>query len=87
MSATDQDVRAFVLDFINQRNPLPGDSEAEQLNVEYLDLGLLDSMGVVELVVGLEDVFGVRFEPEDMQSPEFRTVGGLIGLVTRLRAG
>jgi D-alanine--poly(phosphoribitol) ligase subunit 2 len=85
VSVMDQDVKVFVFDFINERNALPGESESEQMEVEYLDMGLLDSMAVVELVVSLEDTFGVQFEPEDMQSVEFRTVGGLIGVVSRLR--
>lgn len=85
MTATDQDIRSYVLEFINQRNPVPGETEAEQMSVAYLDIGLIDSMGLVELVAGLEDAFGVRFEPEDMQSPEFGTVGGLIAVVSRLR--
>ena len=82
----DPDVKEAVLAFIAERAELPGETESERLSVEYLDDGLLNSMAVVELVVGLEDRFGIRFEPEDMQSVEFRTVGGLIEVVSRLRA-
>jgi acyl carrier protein len=85
MSVIDQDIKAFVLDFMNEHNPVPGETESEQMSVAYLDIGLLDSMALVELVAALEDAFGVRFEPEDLQSPEFGTVGGLIGVVSRLR--
>ena len=86
MTTMDRDVKQAVFDFFEERTPLPGDSEAERLAVGYLDAGLIESMAVVELVVTLEDRFGVRFEPEDMQSDEFRTVGGLIAVVSRLRA-
>lgn len=86
MSPDNGEVKHAVLDFLGERAPLPGVTEAELLALDYLDVGLLDSMAVVELVVTLEDRFGVRFEPEDMQSLDFRTVGGLIGLVCRLQA-
>ena len=86
MTTMDREVKQAVLDFFEERAPLPGESEAERLAVGYLDVGLLGSMAVVELVVTLEDRFGVRFEPEDMQSVDFRTVGGLIEVVSRLRA-
>ncbi|HEV3069842.1 MAG TPA: phosphopantetheine-binding protein [Solirubrobacteraceae bacterium] len=82
----DREVKQAVLDFFAERAPLPGESEGEQLAVAYLDAGLISSMAIVELVVTLEDRFGVRFEPEDMQSEDFRTVGGLIEVVSRLRA-
>jgi D-alanine--poly(phosphoribitol) ligase subunit 2 len=81
----DREVKQAVLAFFEERAPLPGANETEQLAVGYLDAGLLGSMAVVELVVTLEDRFGVRLEPEDMQSVDFRTVGGVIEVVSRLR--
>jgi acyl carrier protein len=37
------------------------------------------------MVVGFEKIFGIRFSPENMQSLEFRTIGGLIGIIDNLR--
>jgi acyl carrier protein len=85
MSVIDEDVKRVILDFIAQHNPIPGDTESEQLAVAYLDEGLLDSMAIVELVLTLEESFEIRLEPEEMQSEEFRTIGGLIDVVSRLR--
>lgn len=65
---------------------LPAD-EAAREGYEYLDTGALDSMGIVSMVMELEQRFGIRFEAEDMQSVEFRTIGGLISLIERRRAG
>jgi acyl carrier protein len=78
------EVTDTVLAFIGARAPLSGSPE-EQLEVAYLDEGLLDSMAVVELVVLLEGDYAIRFAPEDLQAPAFRTIGGLIATVERLR--
>lgn len=87
MRAMEDDVKQVVLDFMHARAvaPLPA-GEEEALDTAYLDEGLLDSMAVVELVTTLEEEFGFRLQVEDMQSPEFRTVRGLIAIASRSRA-
>ena len=73
-----------VLDFFVRHGvrPLPiGDAA---LSVAYLDVGLIDSLGIVTLISELEAKLGVQFSAEDMQSDEFVTVGGLIAILDRL---
>lgn len=73
-----------VLDFFVRHGvrPLPiGDAA---LSVAYLDVGLIDSLGIVTLISELESKLGVQFSAEDMQSYEFVTVGGLIAILDRL---
>ena len=73
-----------VLDFFVRHGvrPLPiGDAA---LSVAYLDVGLIDSLGIVTLISELESKLGVQFSAEDMQSDEFVTVGGLIAILDRL---
>lgn len=48
--------------------------------------GLLDSMGLMDLVAFLEDEFGVALEFADVDTTNFRTVGDIAELVSR-RAG
>jgi acyl carrier protein len=86
MSENNQDVKRTVLGFMRERATLPDLPESEQLTVLYLDDGLIDSMTFVELIGTLEDDYGIRFEPEHLQSEEFRTLGGVVEVVNRLRA-
>jgi acyl carrier protein len=74
----------LVRDFFSQnaKSPLPEGEEA--LDVHYLDDGLIDSFGIVTMIADFESALGVAFTAEDMQSYEFQTVGGLIGLLDRL---
>ena len=75
----------FVLGFFAQRHPIPSTVRDEQLSCRYLDVGLVDSMGIVEMIMGFEAHFGIRFSAEHLQSPSFQTVGGLIDLIDALR--
>jgi D-alanine--poly(phosphoribitol) ligase subunit 2 len=84
----DPHVQEFVLAYLQEhaKVPLSGRTEDDLLATAYLDEGVLDSMAVVELVVSLEERFGVQLEPEHMQSEEFRTAGGVVAMATRLRS-
>lgn len=73
-----------VLDFFarNGRAPLP---QSDVLELRYLDTGMIDSLGIITLISELEGKLGIQFSAADLQSPEFQTIGGLIGIVDRLR--
>lgn len=49
----------------------------------YLDAGIIDSLGIVMMITQLEETLGITFSADDMQSFEFQTIGGLIGLLER----
>ncbi|TIU58036.1 MAG: acyl carrier protein [Mesorhizobium sp.] len=77
----------LVRDFFSQhaKSPLPNGKDA--FPVHYLDDGLIDSFGIVTMIDEFESELGVSFSAEDMQSYEFQTVGGLIGILERLVGG
>lgn len=83
----DAEVKQAVLEFLSEHSsaPLPDDEE-QALGVAFLDEGLLDSLAVVELITTLEDRWGFRLDADEMTSPEFRTVGGFIAVMSRARA-
>jgi acyl carrier protein len=49
--------------------------------------GILDSMGVVQLVTFVEERFGIRMTESDLASPEFTHVRGLSEIILRRRSG
>jgi acyl carrier protein len=75
-----------VLEFFKQRRGIPGATLEEQLACHYLDVKVIDSMGIIEMIAEFETAFGIRFSAEDLQSTDFQTVGGVIALIERLRA-
>lgn len=50
-------------------------------NLSLLDSGILDSMGILELVTALEAEFGITFSDEDMTSEAFDSIDSLAALV------
>jgi acyl carrier protein len=42
------------------------------------------SLGLVDMILEIEEKCGFRFEAEQMQSPEFRTIGGVIATSEKL---
>jgi len=80
----DANVSERVFGFLESQGGIPGETEEDQLSCAYLDERVIDSMGIVEMIVAFEEGFGIHFTPQHMQAPEFRTVGGLIELITQL---
>ena len=69
------------------RKKFPSGTEEELLGCYYLEAGLLDSVGVVEMILEFEDTFGIRLDPDQLRSNEFRTIGGLIRIIETLVGG
>ena len=77
------EVKEFVVEYFEQRGVDGIDSEEELLRFRYLERRIIDSLGIIELITSLENRFDIRFSPEEMQSAEFGTMGGLIGIIKR----
>lgn len=74
-------LQSFLLEYFQRQRPLPGATLADQLGCAYLDAGVINSLGLIDLVTEIESRFNVRFENEDFEDPRFRTVGGLLAIL------
>jgi acyl carrier protein len=68
----------FEVDFLKEKN-------IKQTNENYLENGLIDSMQLIEMIVTFEDKFKIKFSTENLQSKKFRTIRGLIEIITSLQ--
>ncbi|PKN08836.1 MAG: hypothetical protein CVU73_06270 [Deltaproteobacteria bacterium HGW-Deltaproteobacteria-8] len=82
-----EEIQSFVLASLEAARPLPGATQADKLAYDYLDQGHIDSFSIMQLILTLEERFGIRFGQEDLESDEMRTVGGLAAIVERLSEG
>lgn len=78
------DIEKEILEFFKSKGEFPEKSENDIANCNYLEMGLIDSMELVEMIVLFEDKFKIKFSTENLQTDEFRTIGGLIKLVNEL---
>lgn len=61
-------------------------SETITPETDLLLTGLVDSLGVVQIVAWMEDRLGIEIEPVDVVLENFQTVDRMLAFVTRSRA-
>jgi acyl carrier protein len=68
---------------------LPGENPNRlQVDDDLLDSGILDSMGIMQLVSHLEKTYGIRIPTEEIEPEQFASVTALAALVReKQRAG
>lgn len=71
------EVEKSVLSVLEKRGSLPSNM-AEVRAINYIQSGLVDSLGLMNIVVELETLFDVELLESDFMSEQFRTIGGLI---------
>jgi acyl carrier protein len=77
-----------VTDFLERKGKLPED-KTELLNYRYLDVGHIDSFGMVQLLMLVEEEFDIELKQENMENLEFiSTIGGIVELAAqRIKEG
>ncbi|MCL1799231.1 MAG: acyl carrier protein [Eggerthellaceae bacterium] len=55
-------------------------------DADLVEDGVIDSLDIMNLVAGLEQVFGVDFDPDDIIPENFASPEALWGLVQRYQA-
>lgn len=52
-------------------------------NINYIEDGYIDSLGIIQFIVTLEETFDIEFTNEEVDSDEFKRVGDLIKIIER----
>lgn len=63
-------------------NFLFGDAAALQDDVSLLDRGIIDSTGVLELIMFLEDTYKIKIGPDEMVPGNFDSVNKVVQFLT-----
>ena len=74
---------AELLDFFEQRGGIPGSTTEEKLDTPFLEAGIISSVGLVELVMHIEQRFGLELDPDELQGPDFQTCRGIARIIRR----
>ncbi|HNV69526.1 MAG TPA: acyl carrier protein [Candidatus Ozemobacteraceae bacterium] len=72
-------VLTFLRKQLEKKAPLPPESTLPAYR--YLDRGHVDSLGLIKFIFEIEEEFQIQLTPEDTQSDEFRTIGGLAAMI------
>lgn len=68
-----------VLDILE--NVCSSDEVREDMDINLFDTGLLDSLGVIQLLIELEEALGVKIEPTEVERNQIETPRKIIDLV------
>ena len=71
--------------YFAEHGRLGGREVGDLLEENYVSAELLDSLGVVQMLVGIEEDLGVWLDPAEMQDPRFCSIAGLAELVEEAR--
>ncbi len=55
-----------------------GDSIAEDMDINLFESRLIDSLGMIELLIGLEKEIGIKIQPTEIERTEIDTPNKLI---------
>ena len=78
---TETEARAKVLDLLEDVSGDP--SVRDHLDDDLFELGFLDSMAAIELLVGLEDELGVSITPTAVERSEMNTANKIVAQVVK----
>jgi len=77
------DIRAKVRSYILQNLLFTDDASQLPDGVSLLDRGIIDSTGVLEIVMYLEETFGIKVKDADMLPENFDSVDSIARFVER----
>jgi acyl carrier protein len=80
------DISASVRKFINDNFLFREGLETIAEDASFLDAGIMDSTGVLELVSYLEDTWGITVADDEMLPENFDSIRGIVAYLQRKRA-
>jgi len=72
-------IKNFVIHAIEKKGKLPKKCDIDSFN--YIDSGYVDSMRLIKFMLIIEAEFDIELTESDMETPEFKTIGGLVGII------
>ncbi|HBJ1647263.1 TPA: D-alanine--poly(phosphoribitol) ligase subunit 2 [Clostridium botulinum] len=49
----------------------------EERDLNLFDAGLLDSLGIIEVLLKIEEIFGLKLQPTDLEREDMATINNL----------
>ena len=80
-----ENVKDFIVEYIQREYTLPEDVDI--MNLNYVEEGYIDSLGLIQFIAVIEDEFGITFSDEDLASEDIKVVGKMVDLVTAKMEG
>lgn len=73
--------KEVIIDWFVEHSNISVDEIECDLDINYLEKGLIDSFGFLELISFCENQFGYTFADEDFSNDNIFTINGLINIL------
>lgn len=54
------------------------DEIRDDLELDLFEAGLLDSLAIIEVLLQIEEIFGIKLQPTDLERKDMATVNNLV---------
>jgi D-alanine--poly(phosphoribitol) ligase subunit 2 len=58
------------------------DEIREDLDLDLFESGLLDSLGIIEVLLKIEEVFRIKLQPTDLERKDMATTNNLVAFLS-----
>ncbi|MBE6055217.1 MAG: D-alanine--poly(phosphoribitol) ligase subunit DltC [Clostridium sartagoforme] len=59
------------------------DEIREDLDLDLFEAGLLDSLGIIEVLLKIEEVFNIKLQPTDLERKDMATTNNLVAFLEK----
>ena len=59
------------------------DEIREDLDLDLFEAGLLDSLGIIEVLLKIEEVFHIKVQPTDLEKSDMSTANNLVAFLEK----
>tara|TARA_B000000460_G_C21162888_1_gene241927 strand:+ start:86 stop:352 length:267 start_codon:yes stop_codon:yes gene_type:complete len=81
MSITSKEIEKDLIQYLKNGNPILDKMKDVPLNESLVELGYIDSFGVIDLVTYLENKWKVKIENAEITKEKFGSISKMINLV------
>jgi len=81
MSITSKEIEKDLIRYLKNGNPILNKMKEVPLNESLVELGYIDSFGVIDLVTYLENKWKVKIENAEITKEKFGSISKMINLV------
>lgn len=71
----------FIINWFSEKSTMPRKELEENLDINYLEEGLIDSFGFLELIASCERELDVVLSDKDFENDAIFTISGLIAIL------
>lgn len=72
-------IESFIIEYIQREYTV--DENINILELNYVESGYVDSMGLIQFIATIEDEFQIEFSDDDLNNPDIKIVGKLAELI------